>query len=107
MAWLVLIVAGLLEVVWALGLKYTEGFTRLVPSLITGAAIVGSMLLLAQASRTLPIGAAYAVWVGIGVIGAAVGGVLLFHEAMPPARLACLVVLVAAIIGLKLTTPSP
>lgn len=103
-AWLVLIVAGLLEVVWSLGLKYTGGFTRLVPSAITGVAIVASMVLLAQAARTIPIGTAYAVWVGIGALGAAIGGVLLFDEAMPPLRLIFLALLVVAIVGLKLTS---
>jgi len=103
MAWLFLIVAGVLEVVWSIGLKYTHGFTRPVPSVITGAAIVASMLLLAIAARTLPIGTAYAVWVGIGAVGAAIGGVLLFDEAMPPLRVVFLVLLVASIVGLKLT----
>ena len=106
MVWIVLVVAGLLEVVWALGLKSTHGFTRLGPSVLTGAAIVASMLLLARAARTLPIGTAYAVWVGIGAAGAAIGGVLLFGEEMPPRRLAFLVLLVVAIVGLKLTTPA-
>ncbi len=104
MAWFVLIVAGLLEVVWSLGLKYTRGFTRPVPSVVTAAAIVASMLLLARAARTLPIGTAYAVWVGIGTVGAALGGVVLFDEAMPPLRLLFLALLVAAIVGLKLTS---
>lgn len=104
MAWFVLIVAGVLEVVWSIGLKYTHGFTRLVPSVITGAAIIASMLLLAIAARTLPIGTAYAVWVGIGAVGAAIGGVLLFGEAMPPLRAVFLVLLVASIVGLKLTS---
>jgi quaternary ammonium compound-resistance protein SugE len=107
MAWFILIVAGLLEVVWSLGLKYTQGFTRLVPSLVTGAAIIGSMFLLSRAARTLPIGTAYAVWVGIGVVGAAVGGFLLFHEAMTLARAAFLALLVVSIIGLKLTASAP
>lgn len=104
MAWFVLIVAGVLEVVWSLGLKYTQGFTRLVPSLVTGAAIVASIALLSLATRTLPIGTAYAVWVGIGAIGAAIGGVVLFDEAMPPLRVAFVVLLVVSIVGLKLTS---
>lgn len=103
MAWFILIVAGLLEVVWSLGLKYTHGFTRPVPSAITATAIVGSMLLLARATRTLPIGTAYGVWVGIGVVGAAIGGVVLFGEAMSTARAGFFVLLVVAIVGLKLT----
>lgn len=103
MAWTVLIVAGLLEVVWSLGLKYTRGFTRLGPSVVTVAAIVGSMVLLARAVRTLPIGTAYAVWVGIGSVGAAVGGVVLFGEPVTGPRVAFLVLLVVAIVGLKAT----
>lgn len=106
MAWFILLLAGALEVVWSLGLKYTEGFTRLVPSVITVAAIIASMVLLAQAARTLPIGTAYAVWVGIGAVGAAIGGVVLFGEAMPPLRLAFFVMLIVSIIGLRLTAAS-
>ena len=105
MAWLVLFVAGALEIVWSLGLKYTRGFTRPVPSVVTALAIAGSMFLLARAARTIPIGTAYAVWVGIGAVGAAVGGVVLFGEAMPPRRLAFLVLLVVAIVGLRLSSP--
>ena len=104
MAWLVLISAGLLEVTWSLGLKYTHGFTRPVPSVITGTAIVTSLLLLARAARTLPIGTAYAVWVGIGVVGAVIGGAVLLGEAMPPLRIAFATLLVVSIIGLKLTS---
>ncbi len=103
MAWFMLFVAGLLEVVWALGLKYTHGFTRVVPSLVTGLAIVASMFLLARAARTIPIGTAYAVWVGIGALGAALGGVLLFDEAMPPLRVFFVALLVVSIVGLKLS----
>ena len=103
MAWFLLIVAGVLEVVWSLGLRYTQGFTRVVPSAITGVAIAASMLLLARAARTLPIGTAYAIWVGIGVLGAAIGGAILFDEAMSPLRLAFLALLLVSIIGLKLT----
>jgi quaternary ammonium compound-resistance protein SugE len=105
MAWVVLVVAGLLEVVWALGLKATRGFTAFVPSVITVLAIAGSMVLLARAARTLPIGTAYAVWVGVGALGAAVGGVLLFGETMTLARGAFLLLLLVAIVGLKLTSP--
>jgi quaternary ammonium compound-resistance protein SugE len=107
MAWIVLLVAGFLEVVWSLGLKYTDGFTRPVPSIVTGVAIVASMVLLAQAARTLPIGTAYAVWVGIGAVGAATGGVVLFGESLSPARVAFLVTLVVSIVGLKLTATDP
>lgn len=104
MAWLTLIAAGVLEVVWTLGLKYTDGFTRLLPSAITGTAIVASMALLAHAARTLPIGTAYAVWVGIGVMGAAIGGTLLFDEPVSPLRIAFLTLLLVAIVGLKVTS---
>ncbi len=107
MAWFILVVAGLLEVVWSLGLKYTQGFTRLVPSLVTGGAIVASMFLLARAARTLPIGTAYAVWVGIGALGAAVGGVILFKEPISAARGAFILLLLVSIVGLKLTAPAP
>src|SRR5689334_13121718 len=103
MSWLLLIIAGLLEVAWAIGLKYTEGFTRLLPSVLTGGAIVASMLLLGVAARTLPIGTAYGVWVGIGALGAAVLGIVLFGESASPARLLFLGLLLVAIIGLKVT----
>ncbi|HCF56641.1 MAG TPA: hypothetical protein DFS52_01425 [Myxococcales bacterium] len=106
MAWPVLIVAGVLEAAWSLGLKFTHGFTSPVPSVITDAAIVASMLLLARAVRTLPIGTAYAVWVGIDVVGATLGAVVLFDEAMPPLRVVFLALLVTSIIGLKLTSPA-
>ncbi len=106
MAWLMLIIAGALEIVWSLGLKYTEGFTRPIPSIITGTAIVASMVLLAQAARTLPIGTAYAIWVGIGVVGSTVGGALLFNEPMPPMRVAFVALLLIAIAGLKVTSPA-
>jgi quaternary ammonium compound-resistance protein SugE len=98
-----LIIAGLLEVAWAIGLKYTEGFTRLLPSVLTIAAIVASMVLLSKAARTLPIGTAYAVWVGIGALGAAGLGIVLFGESAAPARLMFLVLLMVAIAGLKIT----
>ena len=103
MAWTLLIIAGLFETAWAVGLKYTEGFTRLVPSLLTGAAIVVSMGLLGIAARDLPIGTAYAVWVGIGALGAAILGVLLFAEPVTLARAGFLVMLLVAIVGLRLT----
>lgn len=107
MVWIELIVAGLLEVAWSVGLKHTHGFTRFVPSLLVALAIIASMLLLGRATRMLPIGTAYAIWVGIGVIGAAIGGTLLFGEAMPPRRAFFLALLVVAIVGLKLTAPAP
>lgn len=107
MAWVLLVVAGLLEVCWAIGLKYTEGFTRLVPSVLTGAAIVASMVLLSLAAKQLPIGTAYAVWVGIGALGAAVLGMVLFHEPVTPLRIFFLSLLLVAIVGLKATSGSP
>jgi quaternary ammonium compound-resistance protein SugE len=103
MAWLTLVLAGLLEMVWALGLKYTQGFTRPLPSVITGAAMAASMFLLARAAKTLPIGTAYAVWVGIGTLGAAVGGAVLFREPVTMARVAFLLLLLLALMGLKIT----
>lgn len=103
-SWIVLIVAGLLEVCWAVGLKYTDGFRRPLPSILVIAAIAASMFLLSWAARTLPIGTAYAVWVGIGALGAATLGIFLFHEPVTPARLAFLALLVIAIIGLKATS---
>lgn len=103
MAWIVLVIAGLLETCWAVGLPATRGFTRLGPTVFVAAALVASMWLLAIAARTIPIGTAYAVWVGIGAAGAAIGGVVLFHEAMPPLRVAFLTLLIVSIVGLKLT----
>ena len=104
MAWLYLLVAGLMEIGWAVGLKYTEGFTRLWPSVWTGAALVLSMVLLAAAMRTLPLGTAYAIWTGIGAVGTAALGVLLFGESASPARLLCIGLIVAGLVGLKLTS---
>lgn len=104
MAWLILILAGLLETAWAIGLKYTDGFRRPVPSLLTILAIAASMYLLAWSARTLPIGTAYAVWTGIGAAGAAVLGMLLLKEPVSAARIFFLVLLLVAIAGLKLTT---
>jgi len=104
MAWTILIIAGLMEVGWAIGLKYTEGFTRLWPSVGTVAAMVVSMALLGVAMRTLPVGTAYAIWVGVGAVGTAALGILLFGEAATPARLVSLGLIVAGIIGLKLAS---
>ncbi|ULH14305.1 quaternary ammonium compound efflux SMR transporter SugE (plasmid) [Deinococcus sp. KNUC1210] len=103
MAWILLVVAGLLEVGWAVGLKYTEGFTRLLPSILTVLCMLLSVALLGAAARTLPIGTAYGVWVGIGAVGAALLGIVLFKEAVTPARLMFLGLMVVAIIGLKVT----
>jgi quaternary ammonium compound-resistance protein SugE len=104
MAWLFLVIAGLLEVVWAIGLKYTEGFTRALPTSITIAAMVGSVLLLGLAMKTLPVGTAYAVWVGIGAVGTVILGMVLFNESTAPLRIASMVAIVAGIVGLKLSS---
>lgn len=101
--WVVLFFAGLLEVCWAIGLKYTEGFTRLAPSVFTLSALAGSMYLLSKATQSLPIGTAYAVWVGIGAAGAAALGIFLFKEPVSVARMAFIFLLVVSIIGLKFT----
>jgi quaternary ammonium compound-resistance protein SugE len=103
MAWMMLLVAGLLETGWAVGLKYTEGFTRPVPSVLTIGAIAASMWLLATAAKTIPIGTAYAIWVGIGATGAAILGIVLFREPLSFVRGAFLVLMVISIIGLKFT----
>jgi len=105
MAWLLLLVAGLLETAWAIGLRYTDGFTRPVPSVLTATAIAASMWLLAVAARSLPIGTAYAVWVGIGATGTAILGVHLFDEPLTLARAGFLGLLVTSIVGLRITTP--
>ena len=105
MAWVVLFVAGLFEIGWAIGLKYTEGFTRLVPTLATAASMVVSLGLLGLALKTLPVGTAYAVWTGVGSVGTAVLGILLFGESTSALRLACIGLIVAGIIGLKFVTP--
>ncbi|HEY8380991.1 MAG TPA: quaternary ammonium compound efflux SMR transporter SugE [Microvirga sp.] len=104
MAWIVLVFAGLFEVGWAVGLKYTEGFTRPVPSLLTLLSMVVSLGLLGLALRTLPLGTAYAIWTGIGTIGTALLGVWLFGESATAARLACIGLIVAGIVGLKLVS---
>lgn len=103
-AWIILLLAGLLEVAWAIGLKYTHGFTRLWPSLFTAAAIAGSMALLALALRDLPVGTAYAVWTGVGTVGTAILGMILFGESTAPIRLVCIGLIVMGIVGLKLVT---
>jgi quaternary ammonium compound-resistance protein SugE len=106
MAWTLLIAAGILEIGWAIGLKYTEGFTRLWPSVWTIAAMIVSMYMLALAARTLPIGTAYAVWVGIGAAGALILGIVLLGEPRSLARIACVGLIVAGVIGLKLVDPA-
>ena len=102
MSWLILFFAGLLEVVWAVGLKFTVGFTKPIPSVITVAAMIGSFYLLRLAMRSLPLGTAYAVWVGIGIVGAAIAGVFMLNETLNPIKVVSLGLIVAGIIGLKL-----
>ncbi len=106
MAWLSLFVAGLFEIGWAIGLKYTDGFTRLWPTVGTVAAMIVSLAFLEYSLRTLPVGTAYAVWVGIGAVGTAILGMVLLGESREPLRIACLVLIVAGVIGLKLVTPA-
>ncbi|HCM9559767.1 TPA: quaternary ammonium compound efflux SMR transporter SugE [Enterobacter cloacae subsp. cloacae] len=103
MSWIILVIAGLLEVVWAIGLKYTHGFTRLTPSVITVTAMIVSIVLLSWTMRSLPVGTAYAVWTGIGAVGAAITGILLLGESASLARIASLALIVCGIIGLKLS----
>ena len=103
MSWTLLAIAGLFEVAWAIGLKYTQGFTRLWPSVGTVGAMVLSVVLLGWAMRSLPVGTAYAVWTGIGAVGTVVLGIALFGEPATLARLACISLIVAGILGLKLT----
>jgi quaternary ammonium compound-resistance protein SugE len=102
---MMLVLAGLFETAWAIGLKYTEGFTRLLPSIFTLVTLAISMFLLAKAAKDLPIGTAYAVWVGIGALGAAILGIFLFKEPAAPMRIFFLILLLASIIGLKATSP--
>lgn len=102
MAWILLLLASVLEIAWALGLKYTGGFTKFWPSAGVVVSTMGSVVLLAMAARTLPIGTAYAVWTGIGAAGTAIGGILLFGESASAARLVCIVLIVAGVVGLKL-----
>lgn len=101
MAWTYLIMAGLLEVGWSIGLRYTDGFTRLLPSVLTVLAICASVYLVSLAARTLPIGTAYAVWVGIGAVGAATIGIIVLQESTALPRLFCLALIVAGVVGLK------
>lgn len=105
MAWIVLAIAGLFEIGWAVGLKYTAGFTRLWPTVGTVASMVVSLGLLGLALRTLPLGTAYAVWTGVGTVGTALLGMMLFDDSADPIRLACIGLIVAGIVGLKLVSP--
>ena len=105
MNWFLLVAAGLFEIGWAIGLKYTEGFTRLWPSLATAFAMVVSLGLLGIAMKSLPVGTAYAIWVGVGAVGTAILGIVLFGEPANTARLLSLALILAGIVGLKLATP--
>lgn len=102
-AWFMLVIAGLLEVGWAIGLKASQGFTRPLPSVLTVLAMAASFLLLARAMQVLPVGTAYAIWVGIGALGTVLLGILMFGESASPARLVSIVLLLAGLVGLKLS----
>lgn len=106
MTWLILVLAGLFEIAWAVGLKYTEGFSRIVPTVFTAASMVASVVLLGLAMRHLPLGTAYAVWTGIGTVGTAILGMVLLGEPAGAMRLLCIALIVAGIIGLKILTPA-
>ena len=104
MAWMLLFVAGLFEIAWAIGLKYTDGFTRLWPSALTVAAMIVSVVCLALALKSIPVGTGYAVWTGIGAVGTAILGIVLFNESAAASRLVCIALIVAGIVGLKLVS---
>jgi quaternary ammonium compound-resistance protein SugE len=104
MTWLILILAGLLEVGWAVGLKYTAGFTKLIPSVLTLGAMAGSVGMLGLALRTLPLGTAYAIWTGIGTVGTVIFGIIVLNEPASIARVTCIAMIVGGIVGLKLST---
>jgi len=106
MSWFYLVVAGILEAVWAVGLKYTEGFSRLWPSVLVGLAVAGSMFFLALALRTIPIGTGYAVWVSLGILGATIAGPVLFDQPLRPLQITFVLLLVVSIVGLKLAASS-
>ena len=106
MAWIILFIAGLFEIGWAVGLKFTEGFTRPIPIVLTAVSLVASMGLLGWAVKSLPLGTAYAVWTGVGAVGTAIVGILLFKEPATAGRLVCLALIVSGILGLKLFSPA-
>ena len=106
MTWVILFIAGLFEVVWAIGLKYTEGFTRLWPTVVTVVAMILSVWLLGVAMKSLPVGTAYAVWVGVGAVGTVILGIALFGEPANTARIISVSLIIAGIVGLKLATPN-
>jgi quaternary ammonium compound-resistance protein SugE len=102
-AWIILFLAGILEIGWAIGLKYTDGFTKLMPTVLTATSMVASVVLLGIAVRTLPLGTAYAVWTGVGTVGTVILGIVLFAEPATAVRLGCISLIIAGIAGLKLT----
>ncbi len=104
MTWIILILAGLLEVAWAVGLKYTDGFSKLVPTVLTLSAMAGSVGLLGLALRALPLGTAYAIWTGIGTVGTVIYGIAVLNEPAGALRLACIAMIVGGIVGLKVST---
>lgn len=106
MAWIYLVIAGLFEVGWAIGLKYSDGFSRLLPSVLTAVAMVLSVIFLGLALKTLPVGTGYAVWTGIGTVGTVILGMILFGDPATAARIGCIVLIVAGIAGLKFLTPA-
>ena len=106
MAWTYLVIAGLFECGWAVGMKYTEGFTRFLPSLLTALAMIVSLGLLSISMKSIPVGTAYAVWTGIGAVGVAILGMILFGEPRDIARILCLLLIVCGIVGIKLVTPT-
>lgn len=105
MAWLFIFIAGLLEIAWAIGLKYSDGFTKPLATVLTIILMILSFVVLAQGIRTIPVGTGYAVWTGIGAAGTAILGVILFNEPLTAARVACLAMVIAGIVGLKLVSP--
>ena len=104
MAWLYILIAGVLEVAWAIGLKYSDGFKKPLPTVITVCLMIASFHFLAQGVRTIPVGTAYAVWTGIGAAGTAIFGMMYFHEPVTPARVACLLMVIGGAVGLKLVS---
>jgi quaternary ammonium compound-resistance protein SugE len=102
--WISLVIAGFFEITWAIGLKYTDGFTKLWPTLLTIVAMIASFVLLSVAVKKIPIGTAYAVWTGIGAVGAATGGIVLFKESSEAIRIFCIVLIIAGIVGLQITS---
>ena len=105
MAWINLIVAGIFEIGWAIGLKYTQGFTRILPSVATVGAMIASFALLSRALKTIPVGTAYAVWTGIGATGTAILGMALFGESRDVSRILCIFMIIAGVVGLKIVSP--